>query len=117
MEGKPEGMVFGSKQDTAYLNNNTMDNEQPSLERELIVKYFKPPSTNVQKWMTTSEIKVYIDMNSRQSLSLHKLGQQLKALGYIQQSRREEAGSVQLKNGKYAPATWKRTFLQFCSKM
>jgi len=85
------------KQDTAYLNSNTMENEQPSLERELIVKYFSPPAANTYKWMTTSEIKVYIDINSRQSVSLHKLGQQLKALGYIQKSRREETGKCPIK--------------------
>jgi hypothetical protein len=92
------------EQDRAYLNNNTMDNEQPSLERELIVKYFEPPSANCTKWMTTSMVKVYIDLNSRQSVSLHKTGQQLKALGYIQQSRREEGSKCPIKKWQICPS-------------
>ena len=84
----PQGWYL-SGQDIAVLNQNTMGNEQPSLERELIVKYFEPPSQSCTNWMTTSAIKVYIDMNSRQSMSLHKLGLQLRALGYNQKSLRD----------------------------
>jgi hypothetical protein len=54
--------------------------------------------------MTTSEIKVYIDLNSRQSVSLHKTGQQLKALGYIQQSRREEGSKCPIKKWQICPS-------------
>jgi predicted P-loop ATPase len=73
-----------SKEDVKLLRDNTGDHEQPSPERELIMKYFKPPENwnDGQKKMTNTDIKDYLEDRSNQKLSKRKLGMELKSLGF-----------------------------------
>ena len=81
-----------SKQDIELLNKNTGEFEQIRLENELIGKYFKHPryainsttrkETTVQ--LTASDIKQEVEEISGQKISVWKIGQELKSLGFQQ---------------------------------
>lgn len=74
-----------SKDDVAVLNLSTSFNEQPSIEEEMISKYFTPAESlggNVIA-LTNTDIKTYIEeKNVTIRISPYKLGVTLKKLGY-----------------------------------
>lgn len=54
-----------------------------SFEQEMIVKYFTPPAkTNPWDFMTSTEIKLYLESHTKEKININKLGGQLKKLGY-----------------------------------
>lgn len=73
--------------DIKLLNDNTNEFEEPSAEAELLMRYFrKPKNGEMISELTNSEIKSIIETRSQQRLSPRKLGMELKALGYEQQT-------------------------------
>jgi hypothetical protein len=54
---------------------------ETSIEGELIVKFFKR-SSEVYDFLTTSEIKDYIETHTKQKLSVKKVGMELRRLNY-----------------------------------
>lgn len=54
-----------------------------SFEQEMIQKHFLPPTdTNPWDFMTTSEIKIYLENHTREKININKLGSRLRKLGY-----------------------------------
>lgn len=77
--------------DIIQLENNT-DGEfsKTSFEKEMIMQYFLPPTqTNPWDFMTTTQIKLYLENNTKEKININKLGAQLRKLGY---NRRSEGG-------------------------
>jgi predicted P-loop ATPase len=71
------------KDEIAILNEATSQNEQPSIEAEAIMMYFKSPQPgDIVKYWPNTKIKNYIEMNSRLQVNSYKLGAQLKKLGF-----------------------------------
>lgn len=65
--------------DIDYLNKPLQNFEAPSLEFEMLTKYFrKPQLITGGNFYTTSDIKAYIENKSNQRLSLTKLGMEIK---------------------------------------
>jgi predicted P-loop ATPase len=76
--------------DIETLNQATGEFEEHSMERELISKYFKHPEAGTPyEELTATEIKVRIELETRQHLSLRKVGQELKSLGFQCRSKRD----------------------------
>ena len=98
--------------DIAFLAKNTVEFEQVRIEEELIKRYFKSENLirreegEYIEFLQTSEIKSIIEKNSGQKLSVYKIGQELKILGYDRKIRRIEGNSryvyaiVQIKDQK-----------------
>jgi predicted P-loop ATPase len=63
-----------------YLDILSEQYELPCVEYELLQKYFSKDSPTIQ--MTASEIKAEIEERSHQRLSIHKIGSNLKRLGF-----------------------------------
>ena len=54
-----------------------------SFEGEMIQKYFKSPlDCNVWSFLTTSEVKLILEANTKSQLNLSKIGAHLRKLGY-----------------------------------
>jgi len=53
-----------------------------SIEEELILKYYMPPTDGLLEAYTNTEIKVHLEKMSNQKLSSRKLGLELRKLGY-----------------------------------
>lgn len=71
--------------DIAKLAINTNEFEESSLERELILKFYKKPTKPEHaQQLTPSELKSHIEVRTNQRLNLVKLGMELKRLGFIQ---------------------------------
>jgi len=72
--------------DIAFLNKNTTEFEQIRLEQELIKRYYKTKEKARMGesviYLQASEIKAYIEKQSGQKLSIWKMGQELKILGF-----------------------------------
>lgn len=72
-----------SSDDIEILNQATVEYEEMSMERELISKFFRLPETGmVVEELTATEIKVKIELETKQHLSIRKLGQELKWMGF-----------------------------------
>lgn len=74
-----------NKEDIDYLRKYETDYEALNLERELILKFFKPGNKNS---MSSSEIKVFLEMKTNQKLSLDQVGRQLTKLRFVKKSVR-----------------------------
>ena len=83
-----------SKEDILYLNKHDYKYTTPSTAKELIQKYFKPTTIEKGTPLTTTDILVYIEAESRQKLSPIIVGRELKALGFIQNRIGHEAKRV-----------------------
>ena len=58
-----------------------------SFEREMIQKYFLPPEKcNPWDFMTTSEIKLHIELHTKEKININKLGGQLRKIGYTRRA-------------------------------
>lgn len=77
-------------EDVEKLNKNTGEFEQIRSEAELICLFYKRPEfkTGLDKIerLTATEIKEKIEHETSQKLSIWKIGQELKALGFEQKS-------------------------------
>lgn len=62
-----------------------------SLERELIEKYYRKLEANetkaLERYMSATEVKIFIEKDSMQRVSLKKLGAELKAMGFVQDNK------------------------------
>lgn len=73
-----------TKEDIIQLNENTEGFEDYTTEYEHIQKYLlKPDNDSCFEW-TCTEIKSYMERLSMQKLSLKKLGEELKRMGFEQ---------------------------------
>jgi len=74
-----------TEQDIKNLESYTAGEfEQSCVEKELLHEYFAQgelfPTNSC--WMTTTQIKVKLELNTRQNLNISRLGMELKAAGY-----------------------------------
>lgn len=68
-------------------NNSTF--KANTIEEELLLRYYSPPNgSNGSKFYTTTDIKTRLEENTKQRISLHKLGEALIKLGYEKQQKR-----------------------------
>jgi len=70
-----------NKEELDQLNNVGKDFEQTPYERELILKFFKKPEggDGYPEWLTATEIKDVIELNTRQKImSMKKFGSELR---------------------------------------
>lgn len=75
-----------TKEDAKILKQFTGEFEKVSAEKDLILKYFEVPTENNKPshvWLTSTEIKSRLEVDTRQQLNVSKLGQELKNLGFI----------------------------------
>jgi hypothetical protein len=65
------------------LNDNTGYFEQPSPEYDLLTKFYRLPDlgANYPQFLTTTEIKSFIETRTQQKLSITKIGIELKKIG------------------------------------
>jgi predicted P-loop ATPase len=78
-----------SKEDILYLNKHDYKYTTPTTANELIQKYFKPSNKQKGTPLTSTDILVYIESETRQKLSPIVVGRELKALGFIQERNSE----------------------------
>ncbi|MEY3422411.1 MAG: Nonlabens phage [Bacteroidota bacterium] len=72
-----------TKEEIRFLNLITKGNEAPSIEAEAIQMFFDLPSKGgIRTFMTNTEILNYIETRTRLKVSPHKLGVNLKNLGF-----------------------------------
>jgi predicted P-loop ATPase len=79
-----------SRENVTYLDALTKGNVQPNLEKELLLEFYTIPENQRDprgEWYTNTEIKVYIELTTRQHISQYKLGSVLKALGVKKHNR------------------------------
>jgi hypothetical protein len=54
-----------------------------SFEAEMILQHFLPPvQTNPWDFMTTTQVKTYLENHTRDRININKVGAQLRKLGY-----------------------------------
>jgi hypothetical protein len=70
--------------DIKYLNTYETEFERIDSAKELIQKYYIPCEKREGTPMTTTDIKVFIEKESNQKLSLTRIGLELKKLGFEQ---------------------------------
>ena len=81
-----------TKEEVKTLNNNTGEFEQIRMEKELISKYFKHPKFAIERpgrreniiYLTPTDIKQEVEEMSGQKISVWKIGQELKSIGFQQ---------------------------------
>jgi len=81
-------------QEMQYLDSLSEQYETPCIEYELIQKQFMPNNATIEK--TASEIKSDIEEKTHQRLSLHKIGSNLKRLGFKSKRIRRNGSSAQV---------------------
>ena len=78
--------------DVEKLNKNTLEFEQIRQEAELINRYYKVPEYakhgEAVELLTATEIKAHIEELSGQKINPYKIGQELKALGFYQETKK-----------------------------
>jgi predicted P-loop ATPase len=78
-----------TKDDIAMLEGSTDQFQFFSLEYELINKYFeKVEMETYGAYMTATDIKVFLEKNTQQKLTLDKIGKEMTRLGYIKKTKR-----------------------------
>lgn len=80
--------------DIIYLNKNQDRYQQTVIERELIGRFYEVVESDEWDRMTTSEIKVEIELHTHQRLSLPVLGRELEFLGFHRKSIRDGETSI-----------------------
>jgi predicted P-loop ATPase len=82
-----------SKAEITMLNEKTLNNIQPAVEKELLYNYFTIPDEKNDgigaEWLTNSEIKNIIESYTEQKINQNKLGAILKSIGCKKVSRSE----------------------------
>lgn len=80
-----------TREDIEILNDCSQMNKQPSIEEEMILKYFKPTNTEGGNYgyFTNTEIKSFIEeKHSTIRINPYKLGVVLKELGFMKTNKR-----------------------------
>jgi len=82
-----------SKAEITMLNEKTMNNVQPAVEKELLFNYFEMPNEKNKgigaEWLTNSEIKNILESYTEQKINPNKLGAVLKSIGCKKVSRHD----------------------------
>lgn len=73
---------------TIEANNSTF--KANTIEEELLLRYYEKPDAtgSNRKFLTTTDIKTKLEEQTKQRISLHKLGEALSKLGYEKQQKR-----------------------------
>lgn len=82
-----------TKHEVEWLNKIGIQHEQDVAEFDLIQRFYTKDESRVYE-VTTTDVKVYIESKTMQKLSLYKIGQSLRKLGYTRKSIRNSEGSV-----------------------
>jgi len=83
------------KHDVAYLNKDASKFEVTTAEAELLTKYFEPAEGQYYaEFMSTTEIKDYLEVQTKQKLLLERLGKELKKQGFEKIQKRFGARRV-----------------------
>lgn len=80
-----------TKEDIEILNDCSQMNKQPSIEEEMVLKYFKPTKVEGGNYgyFTNTEIKSFIEeKHSTIRINPYKLGVVLKELGFVKTNKR-----------------------------
>lgn len=80
-----------TKEDIEILNDCSQMNKQPSIEEEMVLKYFKPTKVEGGNYgyFTNTEIKSFIEeKHSTIRINPYKLGVVLKELGFVKMNKR-----------------------------
>lgn len=80
-----------TREDIEILNDCSQMNKQPSIEEEMVLKYFKPTKTEGGNYgyFTNTEIKSFIEeKHSTIRINPYKLGVVLKELGFVKTNKR-----------------------------
>lgn len=105
-----------SKEDIEFLNKDAASFQETCMEAELIAKYYRHASVgnfSSTHELTASEIKTELEYETKQKLSLHRLGAEMKHLGYEQVIRRNGPSTKRIYvverapgfHGMYAPTS------------
>lgn len=88
-----------TQNDIDSLKKATTLHEEISIEKEMIQHFYSIPWNGADvRFLSTTEIKDFIEKNSEQKIGLKRLGQELKAMGF-EQSIKKENGEA--KRGYY----------------
>lgn len=64
-----------------------------SFEREMILHWFLPPDkTNPWDFMTTTQVKNYLELHTKEKVNINKLGAQLRKIGYTRKCKDDRYG-------------------------
>lgn len=74
--------------DIKILNENTRHFEQPSIELELLTKFFHVADESDGEFITPAEIKSRIEMRTGQKLNITKIGKELKKMGGVKKPKK-----------------------------
>lgn len=80
-----------TREDIEILNDCSQMNKQPSIEEEMVLKYFKPTKVEGGNYgyFTNTEIKSFIEeKHSTIRINPYKLGVVLKELGFVKTNKR-----------------------------
>lgn len=82
-----------TSEDNRFLNKDEEKYEMISIEKELLEKHYRVPTeqeleTGAHDWFSTTDIKVYLELVSRQRLNVVLLGRTVGKLGYRQKTKR-----------------------------
>lgn len=89
-----EGYKFRlDRDDIKWLGQDSVSYEVSNMESELVMKYFEPNAEAGAHWLTTTDIKVYLEDKTRQKLILDKIGKEMKRMGFTQKHIRAGAGT------------------------
>lgn len=85
-----EGFDFRlTKEEIKMLESSTDQFQSYSLEYELINNYYEPcEESNNSYFLTTTDIKIFLEKNSQQKLTLDRIGKEMTRLGFIRKSKR-----------------------------
>lgn len=102
-----------NRKDIEYMNTYKDFFTKTDAANQLINKYFTPADSDFGKPMTATDIKVYIEKESNQRLSLTRIGLELKNLGFEQNRNRIYYVLEKGLNGAAASASDYETDLPF----
>lgn len=91
----PEKFML-TKNEIAFLNRCSINNEEISFEEEMVTKYFRPSNQEDRyaDFFTNTDIKNFIeDVHKNLRLSPKKLGSVLKRLGYEKRQHRKDTAT------------------------
>lgn len=81
-----------TQDDIKLLAENTDPFVEPLAELELITRYFRMPvfqgEAHGHEFLTTTEIKAYLEIMTRQKLGINKIGQCMRKIGWEQKCKR-----------------------------
>lgn len=68
--------------------------EESCVEKELLLEYFEPstPDNHNRIFLTTTQIKVRLELITHQRLNINRLGMELKAAGFVRQKYKSVYG-------------------------